>query len=109
MHKTLTLLDASTVLPALEEIRNEFAALRRELTPPADPTEHTPPEWLPLRHLAHRYGLSIRTATRYIASAQSAGSIRHFRPADLNGTPGHTLYNLADFHRYISRNGISTK
>lgn len=103
---TLTLLDAATVLPALEEIRAEFSALRRELTPPADPAESTPPEWLPLRHIAARYGMSLRSALRYIASAQSAGAIRHFQPADLNGTPGHTLYNLIDFHRYITRNGI---
>lgn len=106
MPQTLQLLDASTVLPALEEIRSEFAALRRELTPPSDPAETTPPEWLPLRHIAARYGMSIRSAMRYIASAQSAGAIRHFQPADINGAPGHTLYHLLDFHRYITRNGI---
>lgn len=108
MPQTLQLLDASTVLPALEEIRSEFAALRRELTPPSDPAETTPPEWLPISKLAARYGLSTTATARYIACAQSAGALRSFRPTDLHGTPGNPLYNLSDYHRYISRSGITT-
>ena len=107
--KTLQLLDASTVLPALTALREELTALRRELTPPDDPAETTPPEWLPVRKIAARYGLGLRTAARYIASAQSAGALRYFHPTDINGAPGHPLYHLSDFHRYITRNGIHTE
>ena len=60
-------------------------------------------EWLPRKKLATRFGLSPRQADLYIASAVTAGKLSHFKPADLSGRRGHTLYKVSEFEAYIRR------
>lgn len=60
-------------------------------------------KYLTVSKLAKIYGMSRTSCQRYLASAVSAGAIEHFKPRDLNGTPGSTLYNVEHFDAYIKR------
>lgn len=93
----ITLIPAEAVLEELRALRADIAALA-----PAAAAAGTP-EYLPFAKLAAHFGFSRATAHRYIASAVSDGALRTIRPKDAHNRRGDTLYHLADFTTYISR------
>ncbi len=100
---TLQLVDAAPLVERLEKIETLLTDLTR-----GGGTASTEPEYLPLRKLAARYGMSPQNARLYTAAAVSAGQLRVIRPLCADGvTHGNTLYHVEDFRAWLAREGAA--
>lgn len=87
--------------PILKKI-DEIEAVLKRIIDNTDGTDS--PCWLPIKKLAYRYGISRPSAMLHIAAALSAGKMRAIQPPTADGLrQGRSLYNVADFHNWITR------
>lgn len=99
---TMLLTEAAPILNALDEIRAQLAALQRGVynTEPADT-----PAYLYPAALGRRFGMKPRTTLYHLAAAREAGAVRTLTPPTPTGTPGRTLYHVADFEAFLRESG----
>lgn len=97
---TITLIPASPVEEKLDALTRQVEQLTQALETTLTGAGAV---WLPRRKLAERFGMSVRSAGLYIASAITEGKLQYFKPADCCGNTGHTLYHVGDFEAYIRR------
>lgn len=97
---SISLVESQPITDRLDRLSTLVERLAEALDQTATGTEA---EWLPRKKIAARFGLSPRQADLYLASAVTAGKLAHFKPADLSGRRGHTLYRVSEFEAYIRR------
>lgn len=97
---SIALVESQPITERIDRLSTLVERLAETLDQTATGTEA---EWLPRKKIAARFGLSPRQADLYLASAVTAGKLAHFKPADLSGRRGHTLYKVSEFEAYIRR------
>lgn len=97
---SISLVESQPITERIDRLSTLVERLAETLDQTATGTEA---EWLPRKKIAVRFGLSPRQADLYLASAVTDGKLSHFKPADLSGRRGHTLYRVSEFEAYIRR------